>query len=620
MTHQDNGANTLPACVTEYINQVIRRMRYSRGARQEVRQELTDHFTDALADCPDPQQRQKLAERLIGEFGDTKMLAALLRRAKKRNRPAWVKAMIRTAQAFLLLIGLFVLYTAWFMNGRPTISTNYLAVLSERLQPKAPESENAWPFYRQAMLRYVPPGDVTAADTTQPSSSPGKAYASPEMDVDIASMPDSLRKVHDKWMERNEPAWQEFLAASRKPYCWYAYGAWADLQWDLSKVDADRKGYTVHRLPEPTGPDELVWKDSAVRVLLPHLSAVRQLSRIGVWKSRLDSAQGDTRQAVEDVLAVARVARHWQDSSRVLIEQLVGIAVSNYAYDQVRRLAAAGSLTAADLQRVQDQLDALYKAGYPTLGLEFERLSFVDTVQRLFTDGGPGGGHMIPGTSHYWWESIVSGVSADSPKGPGMGVWTAVCLAHAGRDQTLAMGNACYDQMAEWSGLTPYQRKDRHDLDDFLEKLPKWRYTVLRIFLPAISRAADLSYRARGEYEATLTVLALQRYRLDKGRYPPDLATLVRAGYLRKVPADPYSAGLLVYRSAGDAFTLYSVAGDFRDDGGVQDPDDPWNAGQATAVRRSVVPAQGAPATQPKPGDRVFWPVAPLKPYRVEAE
>ena len=82
MTHQDDAANLLPACVTEYINQVIRRMRYSRSARREVRQELLDHFTDALADCPDPQQRQKLAETFIGEFGDTKMLAALLRRAE----------------------------------------------------------------------------------------------------------------------------------------------------------------------------------------------------------------------------------------------------------------------------------------------------------------------------------------------------------------------------------------------------------------------------------------------------------------------------------------------------------------------------------------------------------
>ena len=201
MTYQADAANPLPACVTDYINQVIRRMRYSRRVRQEVRQELLDHFTDALADCPDSVQRQKLAEALIAGFGDTKMLAALLRRAKKRNRPAWIKALIRTAQAFLLLIALFILYTAWFMTGRPTISTNYLAVLSERLQPKAPESENAWPFYRQAMLRFVP---MEPLPVPEPYGPPW-TYRWPEPDMDPAGMPDAVRRRWTSGSTRTGP-------------------------------------------------------------------------------------------------------------------------------------------------------------------------------------------------------------------------------------------------------------------------------------------------------------------------------------------------------------------------------------------------------------------------------
>ena len=84
----------------------------------------------------------------------------------------------------------------------------------------------------------------------------------------------------------------------------------------------------------------------------------------------------------------------------------------------------------------------------------------------------------------------------------------------------------------------------------------------------------------RAEYEATLAVLALQRYRLDKGQYPPDSGG-PRPGRLPAAgPGDPYSDGPLVYRTTGDAFTLYSVADNFQDDGGVQNPDDPWHAGR----------------------------------------
>ena len=88
---------------------------------------------------------------------------------------------------------LFVLYTAWFMTGRPTISTNYLAVLSERLQPKAPQSENAWPFYRQALLQYVsPPNYLTPSPSTQPSDQqPVYRHIWSNTDVDLAQPPTS---------------------------------------------------------------------------------------------------------------------------------------------------------------------------------------------------------------------------------------------------------------------------------------------------------------------------------------------------------------------------------------------------------------------------------------------
>ncbi len=48
---ENNDTSELPQLVVEYINSVIKAMRYRKKVRAEVRQELTAHFTDAMGDC-----------------------------------------------------------------------------------------------------------------------------------------------------------------------------------------------------------------------------------------------------------------------------------------------------------------------------------------------------------------------------------------------------------------------------------------------------------------------------------------------------------------------------------------------------------------------------------------
>ena len=76
----------------------------------------------------------------------------------------------------------------------------------------------------------------------------------------------------------------------------------------------------------------------------------------------------------------------------------------------------------------------------------------------------------------------------------------------------------------------------------------------------------------------------------QRSEYPEDLNELTPAGYLKQLPSDPYSDGMLKYERRGEDFVLYSLGADFDDDGGVQTPNDPW--------------AEKQPS-----GDHVFWPV-----------
>jgi hypothetical protein len=111
--------NNLPSSAAEYIKKVIRKMRYRRRVQADVMSELESDFESELKECTDDQQKEQKAQELLDQFGDVKMLAALLRLAKIRCRPLWRTAIVRTFQAICLLMLCFIIYLGWFFSGRP---------------------------------------------------------------------------------------------------------------------------------------------------------------------------------------------------------------------------------------------------------------------------------------------------------------------------------------------------------------------------------------------------------------------------------------------------------------------------------------------------------------------
>jgi len=176
--------------------------------------------------------------------------------------------------------------------------------------------------------------------------------------------------------------------------------------------------------------------------------------------------------------------------------------------------------------------------------------------------------------------------------------YTAAAMVHAGRDETIAKGNEIYDYHGKRAKMTPYQRhiSDPNGVNDMISALSKYRYFLIYIMTPAIDRASEIAYRGRALHQATVTVLALQRWRLEKNEYPAKLDELVAAGYLKELPADPFSDKTLVYKRTGDDFTLYSVGFNFKDDGGESGKD-----------------SKGRPTKWRDNGDTVFWPLLELK-------
>ncbi|HUU20759.1 MAG TPA: hypothetical protein VMW72_26670 [Sedimentisphaerales bacterium] len=128
------------------------------------------------------------------------------------------------------------------------------------------------------------------------------------------------------------------------------------------------------------------------------------------------------------------------------------------------------------------------------------------------------------------------------------------------------------------------------------------QFFLLTAVGPPMFYTAEWMHLGKSKYEALLTILALQRWRLDKEDYPDRLEELVKGDYLKQLPNDPYSDKPLIYKKTDDVFTLYSVGENFKDD-----------SGEVLRYFRTGEVAKWGFWGSEKYGDAVFWPVANSK-------
>ncbi len=93
-------------------------------------------------------------------------------------------------------------------------------------------------------------------------------------------------------------------------------------------------------------------------LLLPHLGKLRSAARILRWSARVSLAQGSPAQAAERLAAIVRIARH-ASQDRILISSLVGVAMSAVAFDEMRTLAAGGTLAESSRTLLVETLESL---------------------------------------------------------------------------------------------------------------------------------------------------------------------------------------------------------------------------------------------------------------------
>lgn len=548
----------LPPCIVDFIDQVTRKMRYRRQVREDVQAELTAHFEDELRGCENPQEKGNRAQRLVEEFGDAGLLAILCRRAKKRCRPLWVRAFARTMQGMGVFLLVFVPYTIWFVRGKPNPMIDYLPQLNALHRPSGPVTDNAWPYYEKAMRLAVEPNHAVRQTPWLKS-------------FDLPSQPltSQEREALEGWIEVNSLAWLQLEFATARSQCHRVYRKLPGKPLIMDSID------------DPP-PGNLRW-----------------LTFLGRCKARLALEQGRVDESLGYCLTLLCAGAHWQKNAS-LIEQLLGSAVSASACGEILSIASsAEELPLDQLIELQTRIAAPCPDEYPVATFEGERLVMLDAVQYEFTRGWLGGGHHVVG-SYTGTFYAVWGIT-NTPKNwklraAMMPLDVAASMIHARRNRTMAKINERYKRMNEIAKLSPYDRRERciPDMGQSMGWVEKLRYGFVWLLTPAERRVSEIAFRARADYEALVTIVALKRYRLQKGGYPSDLKILVQAGYLKEIPSDPYSARALVYRTTDSDFILYSLGPNFADDGGEPGCDE-----------------EGRPKRWGAKGDMVFWPVSP---------
>jgi len=534
----------LPVSVTDFIKLIIKKMRYRKKVGEEVEAELSSHFEDELKGCKAEAEREQKAQQLVSEFGDVKMLAILLRRAKKRCRPLWRTVVARAFQAVGVLFVCVVLYIVWFLIGKPVVTRDYIAEFNLMVRPVADESLNAATLYNKAIEVFEElPEDISEAL--------GKRYYE-------ATQED--KQLIGKWLTDNDEVLELVTAGTKRPYYWQHYEG-----------------------------------EEMLSVLLPWFAGYRKLAFSLRWRSRLHAENGRYEEAFSDIKTCYLFGRHVKGTKLVLIEQLVGIAIEAIAVENLRDILSEHQIDAAVLATVQKDFEQILASEDFTMSFEGEKMFVYDEIQRCFTEDRFGGGHLylsrivnLSDDSDDVLGIILENLS--SPEGWGRAV--NVLFFHPNKQQTREAADRFYAFCETFAQKTPAQIKaeglgiEKETMKIVGDNL------FLSVLTPALGMAAQRGHQHRTNVEATISILALQRYKADKGSFPDNLQELVTAGYLRQLPVDVFSDKPLIYRKTDESFILYSIGGNFEDDGG-----------------KAEIDSKGRPKLWDYDGDAVFWPV-----------
>jgi hypothetical protein len=578
------AAAALPPVLSNLVTRTVRATRLWRRERVDVARELCSHFGEGLG-------AGRGEGDLARDFGDSIAAAALIRRAKKRNRSFLWHAWVRSGQTMGALIALCLLLygvlAARYFTGAPAVTRDYRAELNAPIAA-VPRADRAWPLYEQAYAAMPRQPDLPRA----------------------LRMSDSLAS---RWgsVVPSDPEWPEIVAyldSSREVI-------------DLALRGAAKPGLGAE-LALPPGVDggaTSAWESSmllhSVRLdTVNPIIALMALLREDAYRA---AAEGRGHDVVRNIGAILDMATQLRESPFLLNDQVAYGALARAATVVASVLEVAPhSLSDEDLLALAHRLSS-FAGGSITIRTEGERAIFHDVVQRTFTDDGRGDGRLTSaGEQHL--RSLTGSHQMDDSTVAVLAGPLAGAIA-PGRRTTVELYDRMMDSALREAAKPLYARTEYPDavLSKDLEAYERTAAIPIHLLMPALTAMGMVTETVTLRRDAALAAIALELFHRQKGHYPPTLQELVPQ-FLPAVPMDRFDGGPLKYVLRDGKPLIYSVGKDGVDDGGRMPEGEHGNAMagrwmppaavQAALKRHTFEPDSGLG------GDWVLWPPVPDPP------
>ncbi len=313
-------------------------------------------------------------------------------------------------------------------------------------------------------------------------------------------------------------------------------------------------------------------------VELPHLANLRSFVRVLGLKSIINAIDGDYEGMLRALRACASIYNSLENEP-VYISQLVRIALFGTVYKCVEWIINHQELPNDVLLRLGEVIDSfsipLEKRSIFGPALHTELLTFLSyssmshgdwmLLENNYSGAGKGYSWQMQ-ILNIWFPVIKIYYTSDVEQMVGVNMYTTLgnILKESSQAERFDIPTKVF--------LDMYINRvfEKSDNSLFASTPPYWFYPMLRIVFPGLSRAVDAELRHYVFINLAKTAIAIERFRINKGRLPEDLNELVPE-YLSVVPKDPWKDGETIKYVKGDDFSyrIYSIGMDREDDGGI---------------------------------------------------
>ena len=381
----------------------------------------------------------------------------------------------------LLLPILAALRVVLLVVAEPRVTIDYLAEYNRMCRPvNCDPEENAAPYYQKAFDGFIyMPGRLQRRYVNWP-----------------ADFSESERALLENWLFLNSQTFEHFRAASGKPYCW------------------------LERRQKEEG--------NMYSVMFPELLTLSRVTRAMIWEAKVKAMKGEFKPAFSNIVDCYRAAGHKCSPQLFLTTQYTGLGIRQNAIRNAFIILDRGGASSEDMTFFQSILEEELDKDAYIPNMQAEMFLVYDVLQQTFLENGRGTGRLAWSAGWYSSRSSFMERARECFLGP-----TKNQIVEQ-TEEVLAISNRMMSK-------TPWQiESEGYDYFGEIENINRSSFFLAEFGLkPDI--AFHLYHRTLVEGRALVAVLAVLRYKEDRGEFPETLEELVSSGYLRSVPMDPYS-------------------------------------------------------------------------------